>query len=99
MTPPNRPNEQELAPPPIEQWLLTATQRATGCTVVVDRHARFACSVDRDRRVICLQTGLSLDDLLYLLPRVSLYAMFGESSGVDCAEPFPLRAVPDSRAC
>lgn len=98
MTPPNSANEQESAPPPIEQWLLTATQRATGCTVVVDSHARFACSVDTVRRVICLQAGLSLDDLLYLLPRVAVYAMFGEASGIDCAEPFPLRGIKGSKA-
>lgn len=77
---------------------MTATQRATGCTVVVDRHARFACSVDRDRRIICLRADLTLDELLYLLPRVAVYSVFGEASGIDCAEPFPLRVVSGSKA-
>jgi hypothetical protein len=54
--------------------------------------------VDRVLRVICLQAGLSLDDLLYLLPRVAIYATFGEASGVDCAQPFPLRAISGSKA-
>ena len=92
-----RPVPEQATPygAPEQRWLLETTQIVTNGTIVVDHLAQYPCSVDPDGRLICLRSGLSMEQLLHVLPRAALAIAMDHAVDLAALRPFPLHSVPD----
>lgn len=92
-----RPVPEQATPyrTPEQRWLLETTQRVTNSTIVVDQLAQYPCSIDPDGNLICLRSGLTIEELLHVLPRAALVIAMNHAVDLTTLRPFPLHAVPD----